>query len=118
MYSTSHIDQTIANLRDQIAAHESQLHILKEQLAQAEDRARHIHGLIQSHDLEQAYRGGFMPEWQQETWDVLGNGREADKQDQKTEREGERKKRTLELEEYKRYGRQLILPDIGLEGRS
>ena len=117
MYSTFRIDQTINSLRDQIAAHESQLQSLKEELAQAEHRATNIHALIQAHDLDQASRGGVMPEWQQETWDVLCNSRNDEvllKEEAEVE---EQKRRQLELEEYKRYGRQLILPEIGPQGK-
>ena len=119
MYSTAHIDKTISSLRDQISAHESQLRILKSQLAQAEQRASNVHELIQAHDLDQAYRGGVMPEWQQETWDVLCNTSREDevllKEDGEMERQ--RKRWQLGLEEYKRYGRQLVLPEIGLQGQ-
>lgn len=117
MYSTSHINQTIAHLRDQIIAHESQLHNLKEQLAQAEHSSRHIHDSIQAHNLDQTYSGGLIPDRQQETWDGLWNSRNNDDAGIRTRKEMEQNKGKLELEEYTRYGRQLILPEIGLQGR-
>ncbi|KAI9678388.1 MAG: Urmylation protein [Bathelium mastoideum] len=123
MYSTAHLDNTVAHLRNQIATHEAQLCSLREQLAEAERRAHNVQELITEHDLEQAVRGGFMPEWQQETWDVLGqhgNGAADGGHEglvNTVEREEERKRWALELEEYRRYGRQLILPEIGLQGQ-
>jgi adenylyltransferase and sulfurtransferase len=125
MYATTEISRTVQNLRSQIASHESQLRALKEQLAQAERRAASIHDLISVHDYETAVRGGVMPEWQQETWDVLCNRPEPGNtatshihRDESASGLGnEDKKHGLNLDEYKRYGRQLILPEVGLPGQ-
>ncbi|KAF2237352.1 hypothetical protein EV356DRAFT_574147 [Viridothelium virens] len=122
MFSTSDLDRTITTLRNQIVAHESQLRKLKEQLVQAELRASNIDEAKQAHDLQQAYRGGLMPEWQQETWDALCNtSLEANENhllSKKPEAGAEQPGRwELELEEYRRYGRQLILPEMGLQGQ-
>ena len=85
--------QAIHRLRAQISAVEDVLSELKAQLAVAEQSrsctpANHFHG------------GSYESEVQCQR--VVQN-------DQKL---------SLELEEYKRYGRQMILPEIGIDGPS
>ncbi|KAL9096515.1 MAG: hypothetical protein Q9165_001512 [Trypethelium subeluteriae] len=122
MFSTSDIDRTITTLRNQITAHESQLRNLKEHLAQAELRTTNIDRPTQARDSQQAYRGGSIPEWQQETSDAQcasSPGANDDGLPSKKSHVGaeEHGRWELELEEYRRYGRQLILPEIGLQGQ-
>ncbi|KAF2764200.1 hypothetical protein EJ03DRAFT_282503 [Teratosphaeria nubilosa] len=76
-------------LKQQIEATEGQLRNLKLQLQQAKHRAE------ASRQLSDAYMGGFPAEWLEETM----------------------RRWPLEKHEYKRYGRQLIMPEVGLHGQ-
>lgn len=120
-------DAQVQQLRQQIDATETQLRNLKVQLQQAEqatETARH---------LNIACNGGFEPEWMQETLQALqhdvGNGFAMNFRQQNfgggtptplgsgnsaTSSEVEW---PLEAEEYRRYGRQLIMPEVGLQGQ-
>ncbi|CAK3910919.1 Adenylyltransferase and sulfurtransferase uba4 [Lecanosticta acicola] len=116
-------DDTIVLLRQQISATEAQLTSLRQQLAQAESRretARH---------LEQAYQGGFPAEWIGETLSAVTGytGSVHSPEDIVTsigqiggiefaESRGEGRWPLLG-EEYKRYGRQMIMQEVGLHGQ-
>lgn len=84
-------------LREQIAKAEEQLKHLKEQLAQVDKQASghgpdHVHSPKEQKERreeKQAKAGNGMPAWK---W-------------------------PLSAEEYDRYGRQLILPNIGIQGQ-
>ena len=120
---TSHsatMDNQINLLRAQIAATESQLQTLKSQLRDAEHRAE------SAHYLEQAYAGGFPPEWLEETLAALGQDgtHSTAGQSQRVRSEGslqppvtQRGRWPLGGDEYKRYGRQLIVSEVGLHGQ-
>ncbi|KAF1809613.1 Molybdopterin-synthase sulfurtransferase [Eremomyces bilateralis CBS 781.70] len=97
------MDQTIRNLREQISLCERQLHALKVQLNNAEERA--ILEAQAKPEMSFDLSGGGQDAWQMEILGVLGH-------------ESPRKNAwPLMPQEYKRYGRQLILPEIGLNGQ-
>ncbi|KJX99417.1 molybdenum cofactor biosynthetic protein [Zymoseptoria brevis] len=113
----------VASLREQIARAETHLQSLRQQLTDAEERAN------RARQLEQAYSGGFPPEWMQETLSALGGmespevpGYEA-MDDVTTSPPNHQipqpkpSRWPLSAEEYKRYGRQMIMPEIGLHGQ-
>jgi adenylyltransferase and sulfurtransferase len=109
-------------LRQQIGATETQLQTLKAQLAQAEKQAE------TARHLNDAYLGGLPAEWIDEAIVALREDVTTDIA-QKVRQEGSflgapaveaagRKSRwPLEAHEYKRYGRQLIMPEVGLHGQ-
>jgi adenylyltransferase/sulfurtransferase len=119
------MDDHISALRKQIAATESKLQSLRQQLANAE--------LDQVRQLQQAVNGGFPAEWIQETLSALDNMSSPelasdsmsnhDSMDgitniTNTQPHNPRPSRwPLTAEEYKRYGRQMIMPEIGLHGQ-
>ncbi|KAK5116894.1 hypothetical protein LTR62_006615 [Meristemomyces frigidus] len=133
MFTTT--DTHLTFLRTQIASTESQLRTLKAQLAQAELSAQ------TARQLHEAYQGGFPAEWIEETLGALDDSSERDiarklRQDGGFEGAptpapaavavpvldaGGAKARAgrwpLADEEYKRYGRQMIMPEIGLHGQ-
>jgi adenylyltransferase and sulfurtransferase len=122
-------DSTIDHLRSQISATESQLRALKLQLQQAEQAA------LAARQLHSAYQGGFPAEWIEEAIGALNPHTVSDiaqklRQDGVFEgaptpqtpgslpSESEKPRRwPLEDEEYRRYGRQMIMPEIGLHGQ-
>ncbi|KAH9828122.1 hypothetical protein Tdes44962_MAKER09469 [Teratosphaeria destructans] len=109
-------------LKQQIEATEGQLRNLKLQLQQAEHQAE------ASRQLSDAYMGGFPAEWLEETMVVL-QGTPVQDIAQKVRQEGgfagapsaedaaSKRRWPLECHEYKRYGRQLIMPEVGLHGQ-
>ncbi|KAL1624720.1 hypothetical protein SLS56_007696 [Neofusicoccum ribis] len=114
------IDLSIASLQHEIASCERQLQRLKQQLAEAEARSQHsssttdtelpgdaFHGDANHNTqfLGGALGGGLPDEWQAELWAVL----------EQPARNNERRRWPLELGEYRRYGRQLIVPQVGLQ---
>ncbi|EOD48054.1 putative oxidoreductase ygbj protein [Neofusicoccum parvum] len=118
--STMPIDLSIASLQHEIASCERQLQRLKQQLAEAEARSQHsssttdtelpgdaFHGDANHNTqfLGGALGGGLPDEWQAELWAVL----------EQPARNKERRRWPLELGEYRRYGRQLIVPQVGLQ---
>ncbi|KAK4613689.1 Adenylyltransferase and sulfurtransferase uba4 [Fulvia fulva] len=124
------MDDQIALLRKQVVATESQLASLKAQLAQAESRAE------TARQLEAAYQGGFPPEWIGETLSALTDdlhgydGTASSPSDlardirHDTGMEKEfvtpepvSSRWPLAGEEYRRYGRQMIMNEVGLHGQ-
>jgi len=115
-------DTRIQSLKQQIEATETQLRNLKVQLQQAEHQAE------AARHLSTAYQGGFPAEWIDETLVALQQDVTRDIA-QKLRQEGgfkgapsvqnavQRRRWPLEAHEYKRYGRQLIMPEIGLHGQ-
>jgi len=101
------LEGQVRSLRQQVENTETQLRNLKQQLQQAEQQYEH------SRQLEQAYAGGYPQDWQTETLAALSP---------EAQQASGRVKSThgrwpLESEEYKRYGRQMILPEVGLHGQ-
>ncbi|KAH0000615.1 Molybdopterin-synthase sulfurtransferase, partial [Aureobasidium melanogenum] len=101
VFSTSAVDAQVAALRQQIQATEEQLSHLREQLAHAEEA---------QHRAQDA--GKLETDWQQEILGALNNPQHQYYQDQQAnQRFG------LSNAEFKRYGRQLIMPQVGLQGQ-
>ena len=87
------IDQAVQRLRVQISAVEDALSGLKAQLIVAEQSSSRL-------PIKQ-------PNWASYDMEVQCHGMMNNNQ-----------KYPLELEEYKRYGRQMIMPEVGIDGRS
>lgn len=116
------MDAHLAFLRQQVEATETQLKTLKGQLQQADQQAQ------AARHLSQAYEGGFPEEWMDETMIALqqhgmtpayppvqnDGGLEALLPEVTV---AQTSKWPLQAEEYKRYGRQMIMPEIGLHGQ-
>jgi adenylyltransferase/sulfurtransferase len=77
---------------------------LKQQLQQAEQQ------YTTSRQLAQAYAGGLPQEWQEEALAALSPAAQS-------AAKTTHGRWPLESEEYKRYGRQMILPEVGLHGQ-
>lgn len=132
MASTT-MEGQIEILRNQITATEAQLASLKSQLSAAETRIESARQQrIAKEQLEQACQGGFPAEWIRETLAALGPGSSpVDYEDSASARRESRPRGyvspaaepvansrwPLSGEEYKRYGRQMIMPEIGLHGQ-
>lgn len=112
------IDSSIASLQHEIASCERQLQRLKAQLAETEARAQTtslpadtFHGGDANHNtqfLGAAIDGGLPDEWQAELWAVL--------EQPAHNTNNEPRRWPLEKGEYRRYGRQMIVPEVGLQG--
>ena len=90
------VDDLMASLRREIELCEARLESLKEQLAEAEWMKERLHS---------SYR-------------EAKNSTFSDSDRPTAERSDEESTRwPLSAEEYKRYGRQLIMPEVGLKGR-
>jgi adenylyltransferase/sulfurtransferase len=106
-------------LQKQIASCESTLHDLRQQLAEAEHVQREQQKVLrqkppQSRDpLDHDMSFGVADDFRSEVFAVLGQ--EHATQDDADDA-AEVTKWPLEKNEYKRYGRQLIMPEIGLHG--
>ncbi|OMP82477.1 Adenylyltransferase and sulfurtransferase uba4 [Diplodia seriata] len=132
------VDSSIASLQHEIASCERQLHRLKQQLADAEGTRAHNQSFSSTASaasythassgsaaslpadtfhadahynrefLGAALGGGLPDEWQAELWAVL---------EQPAHNDHGSRRWPLETNEYKRYGRQLIMPEVGLQGQ-
>jgi adenylyltransferase/sulfurtransferase len=111
---------TIDALRQQIASCERTLQDLREQLADAEHTQQQQEKVLRqkpqlSHDpLDHDMNFGVPDDFRSEVFAVLEQehaAREA------TDGASHIKRWPLEQNEYKRYGRQLIMPEIGLQGK-
>ncbi|THX52660.1 hypothetical protein D6D06_06590 [Aureobasidium pullulans] len=102
MFSTSTVDAQVTALREQIQATEDQLSQLREQLAHAEEA---------QHRAQDA--GKLETDWQQEIMGALNNPQHQYYQDQPQPQQ----RFSLSNAEFKRYGRQLIMPQVGLQGQ-
>lgn len=118
------MEDRINTLRRQVESKESELRNLKLQLSHAELEA-------EAHrQIEEAYRGGFPAEWIGETLSALhqtdpssisqsilheSNDFPSLQAQQATPQAP--KRWPLEDDEYRRYGRQLIMPEVGLHGQ-
>ncbi|CZT14293.1 related to Adenylyltransferase and sulfurtransferase uba4 [Ramularia collo-cygni] len=125
------MEDQVMMLRKQIVATESQLQSLKSQLSEAEtfmETARRHRAA--SEQLEQAFQGGMPAEWISETAAALSPSFFAGLEDSVAIRQdpGQRgfvnpaepvadPRWPLSGEEYKRYGRQMIMSEIGLHGQ-
>ncbi|KAI5253048.1 hypothetical protein E4T42_03097 [Aureobasidium subglaciale] len=100
-FSTSDVDARVAALREQVQATEDQLAQLREQLAHAEEA---------QHRAQDA--GKLETDWQQEIMGALNNP-----DHQYYQREQAPQRFGLSNADFKRYGRQLIMPQVGLHGQ-
>jgi adenylyltransferase/sulfurtransferase len=98
------LEGQVRSLRQQIEHTETQLRNLKQQLQQAEQQ------YTTSRQLAQAYAGGLPQEWQEEALAALSPAAQS-------AAKTTHGRWPLESEEYKRYGRQMILPEVGLHGQ-
>lgn len=104
------LDSQVRSLRQQVQSTETQLRNLKIQLQQAEQQCE------AARQLEEAWAGGFPHEWINETLAALSP--EAQQAvGQESQPQSTHGRWPLESEEYKRYGRQMILPEVGLHGQ-
>ena len=101
-----HLDSQVHVLRQQIEATETQLQDLKLQLARAERDAK------EARDVDAAYRGGMASGWIDEMFQII----QQHEQSEMDQSDGKRRW-PLESREYTRYGRQLILPQVGFFGQ-
>ena len=115
------MDRTIQRLQQQVQATESQLQHLKKELRKAELEAE------EARQIEEAYRGGFPAEWIGETLSVLQHSDQDTIVPEILHRSGAPNGSSapqlmpsrwpLSKDEYQRYGRQMIMPEIGLHGQ-
>jgi adenylyltransferase/sulfurtransferase len=105
-------------LRQQIASCESTLQELRQQLAEAEHIQQQQEKVLRhkpplSHDpLDHDMNFGVPDDFRSEVFAVLEQEHAA----REAKEESHDKRWPLEKNEYKRYGRQLIMPEIGLRG--
>ena len=129
MHAFQKMDDQVNHLRRQIEAAEEQLRNLKIELQEAEHQAE------AARHLEQAWAGGLHEDWINETLAAMREGgldgghdmQPAYEQEQVTLSNGNGNGSNIKPaqpgrwplagEEYKRYGRQLIMPEIGLHGQ-
>lgn len=109
-------ETVIQSLRQQIASCESQLRDLRRQLTEAEfqhqqrrlDLQSHQSALSETDPLAHDFSHGVHDDFKSEILAALSQPEE--------EAPPPKKRWPLEPNEYKRYGRQLIMPEIGLKG--
>lgn len=108
----------IDSLRRQIASHEAALSDLRQQLAEAEHNRQQQEKVsrqklkLSNDPLDHDMNFGVPDDFRSEIFAILD-------QDSLIEKEStdEGRKWPLEPAEYQRYGRQLIMPEIGLQGK-
>ncbi|KAJ4988823.1 ThiF family protein [Stagonosporopsis vannaccii] len=106
------------SLRQQIASHEAALHDLRQQLAEAEYNHRQQEKVLRqkpklsSDPLDHDMNFGVPDDFRSEVFAILDQEPLATQSDTHEE-----SRWPLEPKEYKRYGRQLIMPEIGLQGQ-
>lgn len=123
MQSFQEVDRQVHSLRQQVESTEAQLRDLKVLLQQAEQQSE------ASRQLEQAWAGGLHEDWINETLAALSPEGQHGGQEHRVEHEqlqlspslpranSTEGRWPLTSEEYKRYGRQLILSEVGLHGQ-
>ncbi|KAF2139795.1 uncharacterized protein K452DRAFT_360051 [Aplosporella prunicola CBS 121167] len=126
------LSATVASLQREISACERQLELLRAQLADAEAAAAASASYTEHDDalLSSAIDGGFPVEWQGETMAALApphthththahthNTAAASSGDDDDNAPTTTTPWPLSAEEYRRYGRQLIMPEVGLRGQ-
>ncbi|TKA50444.1 hypothetical protein B0A49_09644 [Cryomyces minteri] len=118
MSPTEDVDAYVLRLRRQVRAAEVQLRDLRRQLVQAEKQADEARNLNKNHDrglpfAQQSKRLAVLRNiGQEQGYEGHTNGTEDRSQYARSKRRW-----PLRKEEYKRYGRQLIMPEIALEGQ-
>ena len=111
--------QIVDSLRQQITSHETALQDLRQQLAEAEHNLQQQEKVLRQtpklsgDPLDHDMNFGVPDDFRSEIFAML------DQQPQvATNNIAESTRWPLEPTEYKRYGRQLIMPEIGLQGKS
>lgn len=105
-------------LRQQIASCEATLQNLRQQLAEAEHNHRQQEKVLRkkkpltADPLDHDMNFGIPDDFRSEVFAVL----EHEAQSQEQYELDEQSRWPLESNEYKRYGRQLIMPEVGLQG--
>ncbi|EOA91391.1 Urmylation protein [Exserohilum turcicum] len=112
----------VSSLRKQIAACEATLKDLRQQLAEAEHGQTQPSKVIPqkrslmtepANELDHDMNFGVPDNFRSEVFAILGQS----EKDAKQASSEDPPNRPLEKDEYKRYGRQLIMPEIGLRGQ-
>lgn len=110
--------QIIDSLRQQISSHEASLRDLRQQLAEAEHNQQQQEKVLRqkpklSNDpLDHDMNFGVPDDFRSEIFAILEQEPRA-----ASDNTADTRKWPLESNEYKRYGRQLIMPEIGLQGK-
>lgn len=116
----------ISSLRKQIASCEVTLQDLRQQLAEAEHNQRETAKVVPqkrplatdpTNPLDHDMNFGVPDQFREEIFAILDQEQKAP-QHSVSEVSEERPRWPLQKNEYKRYGRQLIMPEIGLKGKS
>lgn len=108
----------IESLQRQIASCEATLVDLRQQLIEAEHSQRQHEKVLQQDQpsgqdpLDHDMNFGIADDFRSEVFAVLGHGEQEAKKDIRDEP----RRWPLNQNEYKRYGRQLIMPEVGLRG--
>ena len=112
----------VSSLRKQIATCEATLQDLRQQLAEAEQNQNQPPKLVPqkrpsatdpTDPLDHDMNFGVPDDFRTEVFAILDQGGKKLKQAEAEETQ----RWPLEKDEYKRYGRQLIMPEIGLQGK-
>ncbi|EMD59714.1 hypothetical protein GGP41_008512 [Bipolaris sorokiniana] len=112
----------VSSLRKQIAACEATLQELRQQLAEAEQNQNQPSKVVPqkrplatdpTNPLDHDMNFGVPDDFRSEVFAILDQGEKKVKHAESEETQ----KWELEKDEYKRYGRQLIMPEIGLQGQ-
>ena len=109
--------EILDSLRGQIAAHEAALQDLRQQLAEAEHNHHQQEKVLRqkpklsSDPLDHDMNFGVPDDFRSEVFAIL------DQEPPISHGTAEQKRWPLDPNEYKRYGRQLIMPEIGLQGK-
>ncbi|CAN9118819.1 unnamed protein product [Alternaria alternata] len=115
----------ISSLRKQIASYEVTLQDLRQQLAEAEHNQRETAKVVPqkrplatdpTNPLDHDMNFGVPDQFREEIFAILDQEQKAP-QHSVSEVSEERPRWPLQKNEYKRYGRQLIMPEIGLKGQ-
>lgn len=109
--------EILESLRGQIASHEAALRDLRQQLAEAEhnhhqqEKVLHQKPKLSSDPLDHDMNFGVPDDFRSEVFAIL------DQESPISHGIAEQRRWPLDPNEYKRYGRQLIMPEIGLQGK-
>jgi adenylyltransferase/sulfurtransferase len=122
----TNMTSVISSLRKQIASCEVTLQDLRQQLAEAEHNQRETAKVVPqkrplatdpTNPLDHDMNFGVPDQFREEIFAILDQEQKAP-QHSVSEVSEERPRWPLQKNEYKRYGRQLIMPEIGLKGKS
>jgi len=111
--------QKIPSLERQIASLETRLAQLRSELKRTiiAKKISDSNEASSSPDLSRAIQGGLPEPWRDEIVDVLQSPSDSYVEEHDDDVNQNEWKYPLRKEEYKRYGRQLIMPEVGLQGQ-